>query len=60
MTKKEKEYLEDLEGCFEQLKIAYNCAQDEINELKATIEVLKTKCGKHFIEIPAMDEPIPF
>jgi S-adenosylmethionine/arginine decarboxylase-like enzyme len=61
MTKKEKEYLEELEGCFEQLKIAYNCAQDKINELKAIIEILEKTCRKHSIEIPVIDDdPEPF
>lgn len=60
MTKEEKEYLENLEYCFEQLKSAYNCAQDEIKELRITIELLKKVCEEHCIEIPAIGGPIPF
>ncbi len=60
MTKKEKEYLEELEHCFKQLKIAYNFSQDEINKLKANIEILEKLCRKHSIEIPSMEDPIPF
>ncbi len=60
MTKKEKKYLEDLEDCFEQLKSSYNSEQKEMNKLRAHIEVLAQACREHFIEIPDIDEPVPF
>ena len=60
MTKKEQEYLENLEECFFQLRSAYECAQSEIKELKVNIEILKEVCLDNFIEIPNFDGPLPF
>ena len=60
MTKKEQEYLKNLEECFFQLRSSYECAQSEIKELKVNIEILKEVCRDNFIEIPNLDGPLPF
>lgn len=60
MTKKEHEYLANLEECFNQLRSAYECSQDEIKELRVDIEILKEICHRNFIEIPDLDETLPF
>ena len=60
MTKKEQEYLENLEDCFAQLLSSYESAQVEIKDLKANIEILKEVCRDNFINIPDLDGPLPF
>lgn len=60
MTEKEREYLENLEECFFQLRSSYECSQNEIKELKVNIEILKEVCLDNFIEIPNLDGPLPF
>jgi hypothetical protein len=57
MTKKERQYLENLEECFEQVKSAYTDAKVEISELTAYIEVLEELCRQHSIENPDFQEP---
>lgn len=57
MTKREREYLENLEECFEQVKSAYNDVKVEINELSSYIEILKNLCKQHSIEVPDFQEP---
>jgi len=59
MTNKEREYLENLEGCFDQVKSACSDAKDEIDRLNTYIEILKNLCRAHSIEIPDIEEP-PF
>ena len=51
-TMNKKKY-ENLEDCFYQLQNDYNCALMEIKELKETIEILKSICQTHHIEIPS-------
>jgi len=60
MTKKEQEYLKNLEECFFQLRCSYECSQGEIKDLKVKIEILKEVCQDNFIEIPDLDGPLPF
>lgn len=57
MIKKENQYLENLEDCFEQLKYDYEISQNKVKELEAKIEILKNLCRENFIEIPQLDEP---
>lgn len=60
MTKNEREHLEKLEECFDQLRSVYNDAQDEIKELNAYIEILKELCNENYVTIPPLHEPVPF
>ena len=60
MTKKEQEYLENLEECFAQLRSSYESSHDEIKNLKFNIEILKELCHDNFIEVPDLDGPLPF
>ncbi|MDO7786093.1 hypothetical protein [Desulforamulus aquiferis] len=57
MIKKEKQYLENLEDCFEQLKYDYESSQNMVKELEAKLEALKNLCRENLIEIPQLDEP---
>jgi hypothetical protein len=60
MTKKEQDYLENLEECFYQLLSSYEYSQIKIKDLESTINFLKELCKNNFIEIPDIDSPIPF
>ena len=60
MTKVERKYLENYEVCFEQLRSAYSFSQDENKKLKVYIEFLKELCHNNFVDIPVLNEPIPF
>ncbi len=57
VTKKEKQHLENLEECFEQLQYAYESSQTQIKKLNEKIEILKNHCRENFIKIPQLDEP---
>lgn len=57
MTKKKRQYLENLEDCFEQVKSSYTGAKIEINELTAYIKVLEELIKEHSIEIPKSKNP---
>jgi hypothetical protein len=57
MNKRKYEYLEE---CFDQLQNDYHYAQTEIRELKDAIELLKSILHANNIEIPNLEESIPF
>lgn len=59
MNKRDYDYLGE---CFDKLLHDYNCAQDEIKELKETVEALKAICLINGIKIPTHTkyDPIPF
>ena len=56
MIKKEREHLEHVEECFDQLRSAYDCAQDQIEKLKSYIQVLEELCHENFVKIPNQNE----
>jgi hypothetical protein len=56
MTKKEREHLEYVEECFDQLRSAYDSAQDEIEKLKSYIEILEKVCHENIVKIPNQNE----
>lgn len=60
MSKNEQNCLDNLEECFDKLLFDYNNAQDEIKKLKEYIELLTSICNDNYIEIPPIDEPVPF
>ena len=60
MSKKFHKYINDLEESFEQLRSTYESAQVEIKKLKLNIAFLKELCRENNINIPTVDEPIPF
>ena len=57
MTKKEKQYLDNLEECFEQLQYDYESSRNMVKELEEKVEILKNLCLENHIKIPQLDEP---
>lgn len=57
MTKKEKQYLDNLEECFDKLQYDYECSQNTVKELETEIAALKNLCRENHIKIPQLDKP---